>query len=1080
MKTPAVLFFCLVCAVSLAGQTNISDITSSQVWDLSGSPYIVSGTHWIYNNATVTIEAGVQVRFNSGAGLILGSYSQGNIIANGTQANPIVFTANTDTPSAGFWQHIQTTGYCWDTVFNHCVFEYGGASYGNIYMENGDPEFHDCVFSHSLHAGLYCDIYSSGTMTVANCLFSENGKPVSLGVRQVGGLKAGNQYVDNTDNRVHCLGGSLNANSTWTAQAVPIYFTAGLEGGYGTAPVTVIPSGSILEFAAGTRVYLASGDVLQATGATFRGEQPTPGFWKGFYFYYNAGNSLLSGCTIRDAGYDSHAALHFENPASIITGCTITNCAAKGIWMTYNCLQSISATSISGCGSYPLSIIDESVRVLGEGNSFSGNDLNMVEVRPWDIRSSGIWRDPGVPYLLTGNLDISEGSVSPHIRIQPGAVIMLSHQTRIVVGSSYGSTQGSLEAEGVVFTRSDPAAVPYGLYFYYYLVASQCVFTDCVFEYLGQSQSTGAVHVLGQGPTFNGCVFRDNPYSAITTQQGGKVTATNCAFTGNGYYPIRMSAIDFDSLSGAGCTYSGNNPNRILVSASSLDGAKTYVWNNPGLPVEVSGEISVSGSGAVPPILKLNSGLVILVSGNWLRIGSVYGFSPGGIQAEGVTFSSASGSAGGWNGLYLDYSVTSDSYLRNCVLEYASQANILNAYSTLPVIESCIIRNGATGIWLQANNGTPSIIRNHIMDNGVGVQCDGNSSPVIGGSLGDANSFSGNTTAVQNSSSSVTVNAEYNWWGNASGPTHSGNPGGEGDPVSNYVDYDPWRTNDIGDAPARFNLLLPANYSVLETLTPLLDWQDAIDPTPGDQVTYKVQLSPFSDFSAGLIEFQYLTASFKQVPASILTDDTRYYWRVIATDSQAQSTYNYEPNFYFDTAVPEAPQAFDPLSPDYNTTVSFTSNLLVWEEAVDPDAGDLVTYTVYQDISAGFENPHTFQTPNTYGYSGFCAPGSLIYWKVKATDLTNNETFSPTWRFFVDGNAKPRAPVDFTLTPSGSDILISWDAVPGADSYDIYFSTDPHTGFSLMQSGLISPSCLHVGAANLPRYFYYVTAHDTQ
>ena len=40
-----------------------------------------------------------------------------------------------------------------------------------------------------------------------------------------------------------------------------------------------------------------------------------------------------------------------------------------------------------------------------------------------------------------------------------------------------------------------------------------------------------------------------------------------------------------------------------------------------------------------------------------------------------------------------------------------------------------------------------------------------------------------------------TVDAENNWWGNASGPTHTSNPGGSGDAVSNNVDFDPWYTN---------------------------------------------------------------------------------------------------------------------------------------------------------------------------------------------------------------------------------------------------------------------------------------------
>jgi len=35
-------------------------------------------------------------------------------------------------------------------------------------------------------------------------------------------------------------------------------------------------------------------------------------------------------------------------------------------------------------------------------------------------------------------------------------------------------------------------------------------------------------------------------------------------------------------------------------------------------------------------------------------------------------------------------------------------------------------------------------------------------------------------------------NAENNWWGDASGPTHTGNPSGTGEAVTDHVDYDPY------------------------------------------------------------------------------------------------------------------------------------------------------------------------------------------------------------------------------------------------------------------------------------------------
>lgn len=44
-------------------------------------------------------------------------------------------------------------------------------------------------------------------------------------------------------------------------------------------------------------------------------------------------------------------------------------------------------------------------------------------------------------------------------------------------------------------------------------------------------------------------------------------------------------------------------------------------------------------------------------------------------------------------------------------------------------------------------------------------------------------------------STNPAVNAEQNWWGSATGPTHATNPGGAGVATSDYVDYSPWCTN---------------------------------------------------------------------------------------------------------------------------------------------------------------------------------------------------------------------------------------------------------------------------------------------
>ena len=59
-------------------------------------------------------------------------------------------------------------------------------------------------------------------------------------------------------------------------------------------------------------------------------------------------------------------------------------------------------------------------------------------------------------------------------------------------------------------------------------------------------------------------------------------------------------------------------------------------------------------------------------------------------------------------------------------------------------------------------------------------------------SLGGITHLSMTSTAI---GATDTVNAEYNWWGDRSGPTHSGNLSGTGVASSDYVDYDVWYAN---------------------------------------------------------------------------------------------------------------------------------------------------------------------------------------------------------------------------------------------------------------------------------------------
>ena len=67
----------------------------------------------------------------------------------------------------------------------------------------------------------------------------------------------------------------------------------------------------------------------------------------------------------------------------------------------------------------------------------------------------------------------------------------------------------------------------------------------------------------------------------------------------------------------------------------------------------------------------------------------------------------------------------------------------------------------------------------------------GSSTAYPTGTLINYNNFEVNGQGLVWEGSAI-LNAENNWWGDASGPQHSGNPGGLGDPISGNVDYSPW------------------------------------------------------------------------------------------------------------------------------------------------------------------------------------------------------------------------------------------------------------------------------------------------
>ena len=151
-----IMLLSIGCLATLASGYNTSDIgdvrtssreqviiSSDTKWTVANSPYIITGNVLVEEDATLTIQPGVEVRFD-------GFYYikvEGKLVAKGTQDQMINFTSNKTTPATMDWKEISFEVNGKESIFEFCRIEYGASpiiSYGpsliinsSIFTKNG-------------------------------------------------------------------------------------------------------------------------------------------------------------------------------------------------------------------------------------------------------------------------------------------------------------------------------------------------------------------------------------------------------------------------------------------------------------------------------------------------------------------------------------------------------------------------------------------------------------------------------------------------------------------------------------------------------------------------------------------------------------------------------------------------------------------------------------------------------------------------------------------------------------------------------------------------------------------------------
>jgi len=93
---------------------------------------------------------------------------------------------------------------------------------------------------------------------------------------------------------------------------------------------------------------------------------------------------------------------------------------------------------VDSCTKYPVHIDANQVGSLGSTSTFRGNasGKDAIEVVSGTIATSQTWPNQGVPYLITGNVWISDASNNPVLTLAPGDTLKIAPGFEILVGAT--------------------------------------------------------------------------------------------------------------------------------------------------------------------------------------------------------------------------------------------------------------------------------------------------------------------------------------------------------------------------------------------------------------------------------------------------------------------------------------------------------------------------------------------------------------------------------------------------------------------------------------------------------------------
>lgn len=744
------------------GQT----ITHDAIWPdtfryLVDSIVTIQGVDGEDQLTTLSLSQGVNLRFKSGASLkVGGSYGDpGALIAEGTLQRPVRFGASQVAGIDDYWNGIRFDNTASDTTtrMQYCMVENVGnnSNMKAIDISSSSPAISQCAIRNSQGTGIYISGGSPqiSASSISGC--SKYGIQIVSGTAQIDGNTF--NYNGNYDLYMNNgTGSSVDNNTVHSGLFVAAGQLASLDGNtihYNSVfPVRLIADDIGVLLSDNTVTDIAPDSYLEVISGTIGRDA----FWPASFAYHVLGNVTIKG---RD-GADSITTLTVE-AGTVLRFANYTN------------------LYIGGTSGDPGALV---------ANGTAQNPIQFTSMQ--STPAAGDWS--GMTFYATTD---DATTRLAHCIIEyagygtAGRAIYIYNASPTITGCIIRYSQG----DGIYTLLGAPQ-----------IIAS--TISDCGRYAINVSSgapviSANTFATIGSYDLYmsngNGATVTDNALSrGLYVSNGVLAQVSGNSLAYNEYYPLRLNADDVG-------VFLNSNTLTNLTADSYLEVVTGTVSRDALWPASITyhilGNITIKGSDGTDGVttLTLDPGAEIRFNRYSSLTVGYYSGDPGALVAEGtadhpILFTSNVNppAAGNWNGIvFLATSHDATTTLTHCIVEYAgyyTSGKAIQITNASPTLENCTLRY-SQGYGIRVDGGSPEISKSTITGCVTGIYIS-SGTPII-----YTNQLTGNSSYGLRKNAAPTIIAQENWWGHLTGPYHATtNPDGQGDTVSDYVDYDPW------------------------------------------------------------------------------------------------------------------------------------------------------------------------------------------------------------------------------------------------------------------------------------------------